>query len=40
MVTLARQTKPLSVQIATLVPCNEILKNNGVLSCQFECILQ
>lgn len=37
--TLARERKTLSVQTATLVQCNELLKNTVGLSCQFECFL-
>lgn len=31
--------KTLSVQIVTLDHCNELLKDNAGLSCQFECFL-
>lgn len=38
--TLARETKPLSVQMATSAQCNELLKNNVDLRCQFGCFLK
>lgn len=38
--TPARETEPLSVQMATSAQCNELLKNNADLRCQFGCFLK
>lgn len=38
--TLAGETKPLSVQMATSGQCNEQLKNNADVRCQSGCFLK